>query len=92
MSRKEARVAAMMKMAEDIANGNGPLDRIERFCRERGVYTFCEFVIEAGVDAPDLLEWAEKPGRGTAARLRGINARIAKVRREAKVKEGPDAQ
>lgn len=78
-----SRSQAMYKMAENIANGSGPLDRIEAFCRENKIYSFCDFMDAADEKAPDLAEWAEKPGRGAGARLRGINARIAKVKRDA---------
>ena len=76
------RHAAMWEMARNIKAGNGPLDRIEQFCRERKITCFCDFIDAAEDGAPDLAEWANKPGRGVSARLRGIEARIAKVRRE----------
>lgn len=85
------RAARLARLYEDIANGNGPLDRIERFCRERKIYDFCNFIKAAGEEAPDLAKWAVKPGRGTGARMRGISARIAKVRREADGKGDADA-
>ena len=30
----------------------------------------------------ELSEWVDKPGKGVAARIRGVEARIAKVRKE----------
>lgn len=78
-----SRSPVMWKMAKDIAEGNGPLDRVEKFCRDNEIYSFCDFIDAAHDKAPDLAEWAEKPGRGVGARLRGIEARIAKVKREA---------
>lgn len=78
-----SRFQAISKMAKDIAEGNGPLDRIEKFCRDNKIYSFCGFIDAAHDKAPDLFEWSEKSGCGVGARLRGIEARIAKVKREA---------
>lgn len=81
---REERLAARMKLYEDIANGNGPLDKIERFCRERSIVRYCDFIDAVLDEDEELAAWVLKPGRGVAARIRGIEARIAKVRRELK--------
>lgn len=86
--RQARRLASMRKMAEDIANGNGPLDRVEQFCRERGICHYCDFIDRVMAEDEDLARWALKDGRGVAARTRGINARIAKVKREVEGKLG----
>lgn len=72
----------LAKLYSDIADGNGPLDRIERFCRENKICDFSTFIDESADKAPDLYQFATKNTRGTGARIRGIEARIAKVRRE----------
>lgn len=79
---RSGRLAARQKMYEDIANGNGPLDRVERFCRERGIVNYCDFIDTVMNEDTELAEWALKSGRGQGARCRGINARISKVRQE----------
>lgn len=81
---REERLVARMKLYEDIANGNGPLDKIERFCRERGIVRYCDFIDAVLDEDEELAAWVLKPGRGVAARIRGIEASIAKVRRELK--------
>lgn len=81
MTRAE-RLAARMKMTEDIANENGPLDRVERFCRERGIIYYCDFIDAVTDEDEELAAWVLKSGRGVGARTRGINARITKVKRE----------
>lgn len=86
-SRRKARTEAILKMAEDIAAGNGPLDRVERFCRERGICDYCDFIEQVMDEDEDLARWALKGGYGVAARTRGINARIAKVKQEVRVKQ-----
>ena len=81
-SRRKARTEAILKMAEDIAAGNGPLDRVERFCRERRICYYADFIEQVMDEDEDLARWALKDGYGVAASTRGINARIAKVKRE----------
>mgnify|MGYP001071772508 CR=1 FL=1 len=79
---REERIVARRKMAADIANGNGPLDQVERFCRERKITSYWDFINAMLDEDTDLSRWALKSGRGQAARIRGIEARIAKVKRE----------
>lgn len=81
---REERLAVRMKLYEGIANGNGPLDKIERFCRERGIVYYCDFINAVLDEDEELAAWVLKPGRGVEARTRGIKARIANVRYELK--------
>ena len=84
----QEQLAARKKIAEDIANGNGPLDKVERFCRERKICYYHDFIGSVWDEDPELAEWVSKSGRGVAARTRGINARIAKVRRDIEKADG----
>lgn len=69
-------------MSADIASGNGPLDQVERFCRERKIIFYWDFINAMLDEDTDLSRWALKSGKGQAACIRGIEARIAKVKRE----------
>lgn len=80
--RQATHTERLAKLCIDIAAGNGLLDRIERFCRENGICDFATFCDESADKAPDLFQFAVKGGRGTGARIRGIEACIAKVRRD----------
>lgn len=88
VSRSGGRHAeAVVEMARRIAAGDGPLDRVERFCRERGIGHYSEFLDAVLDEDEELWDWATKFGRGQVARMRGIKARVAKVRRELERKE-----
>lgn len=76
------RTAAIRKFYEEYRNGNTPLDRVEKFCRENRCFSYAEF-IQVVIDSnQELYEWAAMSGRGVCARMRGIQARINIVRRE----------
>lgn len=77
-------MAVSREMAKAIVDGDGPLNRIERFCREHDVVDFADLMLKLDEHDPDLARWVERPGKGVGARLRGVNGRISKVLNERK--------
>lgn len=83
-ARQEERLARMEELYDAIERGDGPLDRIERFCRERQLVTYGEFMVAVLRDPEyrDLADFVVKSSCYQSNKIWWIKCRIAKVRKE----------
>lgn len=62
-------------------DGKTPLDRVEQFCRERQITNFADCMSAMSREYPLLFEWALR-GYHSCSRVRGIQGRLSKIRKE----------